>query len=255
MPGIVGIISKSFVGKKQDIERMVNCMLHESFYSLGTYLNDELGVYAGWICHQDSFCDCMPIWNEKKNMVLIFFGENFTDLELFDQLKAKNHRFDNINASYIIHLYEENGIDFFKELNGWFSGILIDMQENKIILFNDRYGMQKIFYYEGKEAFYFASEAKALLNICPNCVLDMQGLGELISCACVLENRTLFKNVFLLPAASAWIFQDNRLRKDNYFNPSEWENQSWLEKEFFYEKLKESFIRILSRYFRGQSKK
>lgn len=254
MPGITGIISKtSPLKNQQDLSSMINTMLHEPFYSHGTYNNENLGTYAGWVCHKDSFCDCMPVWNEKKDIALIFFGETFTELELFDQLKAKHHRFDKSNATYLIHVYEEKGIDFLQELNGWFSGILIDRQANKTILFNDRFGMQKIFYYEGKEAFYFASEAKAILNVCPELrQLDMQGLGELLNCGCTLERRTLFKNVFLLPPASAWSFNNSdRVNRATYFNPASWENQTWLEKEFFYDKLRETFVHILPRYFRS----
>lgn len=252
MPGITGIISKTLIGRKKALDAMVSSMLHESFYSFGSYNNDTIGVSAGWICHQNSFCDCMPVWNEKKNLVLIYFGENFTDIDLFDKLKAKNHRFDSSNASYLIHMYEEKGINFLKDLNGWFSGLLIDLQSGEIILFNDRYGKQKIFYTESKEAFYFASEAKALLKVCPELrELDMNGLGELISCNCVLENRTIFKNIFLLPAGSSWVFHNNDIKKEKYFIPAEWENQTWLEKEFFYDRLRETFIRILPRYFRS----
>ena len=33
------------------------------------------------------------------------------------------------------------------------------------MLFNDRYGMHRIYYHETKEAFYFAAEAKAIAKI------------------------------------------------------------------------------------------
>ena len=256
MPGIAGIISKTHPEDNQtNIKTMISSMSHELFYNTGTWLDDNLGAYVGWVCHEGSFSDCMPVWNEKKNMVMIYFGENFTDLELFDKLKAKHHRFDNSNASYLIHMYEEKGVDFLPELNGWFSGLLIDLQTNKIILFNDRYGMQKIFYHENKDAFYFASEAKALLRICPELrELDMQGVGEMLSCSCVLENRTLYKDIYLLPVSSAWTFQDNTIKKDTYFDPATWENQTWLEKSFFYEKLQDTFKKILPRYFRSNQK-
>lgn len=252
MPGITGIISKTPREKNEEnIGLMVDCMMHESFYSSGKYVNNELGIYAGWVCHEGSFSDCMPVWNEKKDLALIFFGENFTDRELFTQLKTKNHVFDKSNASYLIHMYEEKGLDFLQDLNGWFSGILIDIQKRKVVLFNDRYGMQKIFYHEGRDAFYFSSEAKSLLKICPELrEIDMRGLGELLSCNGVLENRTLFKNIFLLPCAAAWTFQnDGDIKKDYYFRPDIWENQPWLEKEFFYKKLKNTFNKILPRYF------
>lgn len=254
MPGITGIISKG--PREENTEKiacMVRSMVHEDFYSFGTYQREEAGIYSGWICHRNSFCDCMPVLNEKRNIVLIFFGENFTDLDLFDQLKARHHQFVNYNATYLIHMYEEKGVSFLRDLNGWFSGLLIDFQRNKVILFNDRYGMQNIFYHAGRDSFYFASEAKALLEVCPDLrVLDTQSLGELLSCECVLENRTIFKQIALLPAASAWIFENDRIRKDSYFKPGEWENQTWLEKEFFYDKLRQTFVRILPRYFRGK---
>jgi asparagine synthase (glutamine-hydrolysing) len=254
MPGIAGIVSKAPIeANEEKIKLMVSTMMHEPFYSSGTYSDKQMGVCAGWICHEGSFADCMPVWNEKRNMVLIFHGENFTDLELFDRLKACHHKFDRSNASYLIHMYEEYGIEFLKQLNGWFNGILIDLLNRKILLFNDRYGMQRIFYHEGKDAFYFASEAKALLKVCPDLrEIDMRSLGEFLSCDCVLEYRTLFRNVCLLPGSSAWCFEkDGSIDKRTYFNPDVLENQAWLEKEFFYEKLKETFSKVLTRYFRS----
>ena len=35
------------------------------------------------------------------------------------------------------------------------------------MLFNDRFGLQRIYYHEGKDAFYFAAEAKAILKVQP----------------------------------------------------------------------------------------
>jgi len=256
MPGITGIIGKTSPEKhKQHIRQMVKCMLHEPFYESGTLDNEQVGIFAGWICHKDSFCDCMPVWNEYNNIALIFFGENFTDPEVLDQLKSKNHRFDNTNARYIVRMYEEKGMDFLLDLNGCFCGILIDLRLNKIILFNDRYGIQKIFYYEGKNAFYFASEAKCLLNVRPKLRnLDIQSVAEMLACNCVLENRTLYKNVSLLPVASAWTFENDTIKKNTYFDPSIWENQTLLEKNIFYERLEETFKRILPKYLRANQK-
>lgn len=255
MPGITGIISKMPREKNEKaLKLMVECMAHESFYNTGTYINEQIGLYTGWICHKGSFSDCMPIFNEKKDLVLIFFGENFADKDLFLQLKRKHHIFDSSNASYLIHLYEELGDDFLEELNGWFSGILLDIQKGKVILFNDRYGMQRIYYYEGMDAFYFSSEAKSLLKVCPQLKeINMKSLGEFFCCNCVLEYRTLFNNVFLLPGAAAWTFTNGRLvKKYNYFMPDVWENQPMLEKEFFYNKLKNTFLKILPRYFQSE---
>jgi asparagine synthase (glutamine-hydrolysing) len=130
----------------------------------------------------------------------------------------------------------------------------VDLRVGKVILFNDRYGYQRMYYHAGKDAFYFSSEAKALLKICPELrEIDMKSLGEYFCCECVLENRTLFKNIFLLPCAAKWIFQKDIIpKKDFYFRQDVWENQTWLEKDFFYDRLRETFNKILPRYFRAE---
>src|SRR5215472_8948079 len=222
MPGIVGIIGQGPRGKhERDLKLMIDCMLHEPFYRHGSYVNEELGVYAGWICHPDSYADCMPATNEKKVVVLLFAGEDFAD-----RASELDRR-----ANALVERYEGEGEGFLRGLNGWFSGLLIDLRKSKIILFNDRYGMQRVYYHEGKDAFLFGSEAKSLLKVRPELrQLDMQGLGELISCNCILENRTLFPGISLLPGGSAWMWgRGSGLSKKCYFKPSEWESLPPLE--------------------------
>ncbi len=255
MPGIVGIISKrSREMNEHNLGIMIKCMMHEPFYNSGTYINDQLGLYVGWVCHKDSFADCMPVLNEKRDMVLIFSGENFPDHELEGSLKRQGHEFNPSNASSLIHLYEEEGEEFFGHLNGWFSGVLVDLRKQSIVLFNDRYGLGRIYYHENADAFYFSSEAKSLLKILPELrQLDFTSLGETFSCGCVLQNRTLFPNISLLPGGSMWIFTGMcDIRKNSYFSHELWERQPLLSGAEYYEKLKETFARILPRYLSGR---
>src|SRR5207247_119949 len=89
-------------------------------------------------------------------------------------------------------------------LNGRFHGVLIDRGRGMTMLFNDRYGMHRVYVHEGSEAFYFAAEAKAILAVRPELRrVDARGLGEFVACGCVLENRTLFDRIHLLPPAAA----------------------------------------------------
>jgi asparagine synthase (glutamine-hydrolysing) len=180
MPGIAGIISNISRDKyERDLGQMIDCMMHETFYSSGTYVNNQLGFYTGWVCHKGSFSDCMPVFNERKDLVLLFAGEHFADRELIHQLKRKGHTFDASNASYLIHLYEDDEEGFLQHLNGWFCGVLVDLRKPKVVLFNDRYGMQRIYYLEGKDAFFFSSEAKSLLKIRPELrKIDLESLGQ-----------------------------------------------------------------------------
>jgi asparagine synthase (glutamine-hydrolysing) len=154
MPGILGIISKrSHNMNAEDLSIMVGNMMNEPFYTSGNYINRHLGLYVGGVCHKGSFSDCMPIVNENKDLILFYSGENFTDIDLIKRLRTNGHEFDESNASYLIHLYEENGIDFLQKLNGWFSGLLVDLRTGNVLLFNDRFGMQRIYCYESEDGF------------------------------------------------------------------------------------------------------
>jgi asparagine synthase (glutamine-hydrolysing) len=113
--------------------------------------------------------------------------------------------------------------------------------------------MHRLYYHETPDAFYFASDAKALLALCPETrSFDPQGLGEFIACGTVLENRTLFKGIRILPPGSLWIFENGRLaQKTTYFNPKEWEEQEPLDPESYDGALRDTFAQILPRYFAG----
>lgn len=253
MPGIFGIISKRQPQQNiNDVGLMVDCLRHEDFYVTGTYKNDQFGLYAGWATLPGAFDDCMPLFNEARDLVLLFAGENFVDEADIAELGKRGHEFESTNASYLIHLYEEDEVRFLENLNGWFSGVLLDLRQNKVIIFNDRYGMGRLYFYEGKDEFLFASEAKALLKVRPQLrAIDLKSLGEFFVSNCILENRSLFSNVSLLPGGSEWKFRSaTDVEKRVYFKPADWESQESLDKEVFYDTLRETFRRILPRYLR-----
>ena len=255
MPGIVGIISQRPSKEYSPlVESMVKCLKHEPFYADGTYINEELGLWGGWACHEGAFDDCLPIWNEKKDICLLFSGEDFADQADIDAVRVRGHECGSNNASYLVHLYEEMGCEFLGKLNGWFSGVLLDFRERKLVLFNDRFGVNRLYYHEDTSGFYFSSEAKALLKILPATrQLDLRSLGEVLSCEAVLENRSLFSGISLLPGGSSWVFSRGALvKRKTYFKKDAWESQPELSESDFYEKLKEMWARVLPKYFRGK---
>jgi asparagine synthase (glutamine-hydrolysing) len=227
--------------------------MHEPFYTNGTYANADLGLWSGWACHKGAFDDCLPIWNEEKDICLLFSGEDFADQADVDALKRR-HQFGWDDASYIVHLYEEMGCEFLEKLNGWFSGALLDLREQRFILFNDRYGVNRLYYHEDASGFYFSSEAKALLKILPATrQLNLRSLGEVVCCEAVLQNRSLFSGISLLPPGSSWVFSRGQpVKKKRYFKQESWENQPQLSESDFYKKLSEMWPRVLPKYFRGK---
>jgi asparagine synthase (glutamine-hydrolysing) len=256
MPGIVGLISRM---PREEAERellqMVEALYHENFYVAGTWVEESLGVYVGWIARKDSLSDRMPLRNERGDVVLVFSGEEFPEPGTAQRLKAQGHDLDMAGANYLAHLYEEDP-SFPTGLNGRFHGLLIDRSRGTAVLFNDRYGMHRLYFHESKDAFYFAAEAKAILAVRPELrVLNPRGLGEFISCGCVLENRTLFDGIHVLPPGSLWTFRKGSIaQKEIYFHPREWEDQETLDLESYYQELRNVFARNLRRYFDGDQR-
>jgi asparagine synthase (glutamine-hydrolysing) len=194
----------------------------------------------------------MPIRNERGDVLLAFSGEEFPEPGIVGRLKARGHTLEPEGPSYLVHISEEDPC-FPASLNGWFHGLQVDRPRETATLFNDRYGMQRIYYHEAKEAFYFAAQAKAILAVRPELRSpDLRGLGEFLSCGCVLENRTLFKGISVLPPGSAWRFRKGSIvERIKYFEPREWEEQDQLDPEPWYQQLREVFTRNLPRYFNG----
>jgi len=253
MPGIAGLITKEIVGNEEEtLGVMVDCMLHEPFYTHGTFINPKNGFFIGYTAIQDSFADCMPIFNESMDLVLFLTGECYLDHGLIEDLKNRGHHFNPKDASYIVHLYEEKGEDLFEILNGWYNGIILDLRKSEATLFNDRYGIRRIYFYENKNVFAFSSEAKSLLKAFPELrEIDLQSVGDFLTFDCVLDNRTFFSNVSLLPAGSVWTFEKGNVKRRTFLDMASLENQTPLKKELFFEELADTFKRVLPRYFSG----
>jgi asparagine synthase (glutamine-hydrolysing) len=242
VPGIVGLITKRpRAAVEPELSRMVGAIRHEPLHRTETWVEPSLGLYIGWVTRENRLADTICICNEQQTAVLVFSGEEFSDATR-----------ESARHAGLIDLYER-AAEFPAQLNGCFHGLLADRRRGTAILFNDRYGMQRIYYYESKDTFYFAGEAKAILAVCsePRSA-DARGIGEFVACGCVLEDRTIFRGVKLLPAASTWVFHAGTIQKKaTYFHPREWEEQPALERDAYYRALRDALIRCLPRYFRG----
>ena len=252
MPGIAGIITKNTDTSAVAVElsTMLDSMCHEPFYTHGGLNVPDLGCHIAWVAHRESYSDCNPILNSTGDVALIFSGEHFST----PATAARTQR-EGRTASELLGLYDKKGDGFVADLNGWFAGLLIDRRRRNVTLFNDRYGVHRIYYTQTKDAFVFASEAKAVLAVCPDTRrLDDVGLGQFLVFATTLEDRTLFSDVRLLPPAAAWTFTGTpEPKKRCYFTPDAWEHQRTSSAEGFYEDLKATVFRVLPQYYRART--
>jgi len=229
-------------------------MLHEPFYVSDTYAVPEMGVYAGLVAIADSPALSHVAVNARQDLALVLAGECWLDDEIVASVPQNGDRLDDI-AHGLLRRYEKDGEKFFEKLNGNFSALLIDKRKRESFLFNDRFGMERIYFHETPEGTYFASEAKALLRVLPQTrAFDLEGVAQFLAFGCTLDWRTLFRSVQLLPGGSLWSFGQAATRKRKYFSPETWEELPPLSIDDFEKEFQRTFKRILPRYLQHRSR-
>ena len=254
MPGIVGIVRKhAYEGIDQDLQVMIDSIRHEPSYVGGRYVNRESAVAVGWLSHEGTLGASMPIMTRDKRRVLIIVGEHFSG-----NCRSGVSQKEGVAAvlSELAQGFEGPEAAFLKSLNGWFAGIIIDLDRMAVTLFNDRYGMSRVYFHESEGEFLFGSEAKALLRIRPKLrKVEPKSVAEYLRFNCVMGNRTLFSDIGLLPVASSWRFAGSVIpQRSNYFEYSEWEQQSLLRPVEFQGEFDSTVSRIFPYYMGGSDR-
>lgn len=240
MPGLVGLITNMPREKAEaQLRSMIASVRHESFYDAGVWVDEELGLYLGWVSRGGRSASTRVLSNQTGEVTLILSGQEYSVAE-------------NDKARWL-DSYAKSGHEALLELNGLFHGVIVDRVRATVTLFNDRYGMHRLYWNDCSDGFFFSVEAKAILAVRPELRCpDAQGIGEFVACSCVLEDRTIFKDIRILPGGSRWVFESGQLKqRSRYFEPTEWESQEALASEDYYSQLRDTFSRALPQYFAG----
>ena len=207
MCGLAGVLRFD-----RDANPVVNDTLIQAGRIMAHRGPDYFGVHwegpCGLVHNRLSIIDCsnagrQPMSNESGKVWLAYNGEvyNFIDLKKDYALESKHHFKSRTDTEVIVHLYEELGENFIKHLNGMFAFALWDDDKNTLWLARDPYGIKPLFYTRTKDAFWFASEIKALLEI-PGFEPgpDVEALYHYLSFNFIPSSLTAFKNIHELPA-------------------------------------------------------
>ena len=110
-----------------------------------------------------------PIWNETRDVAVIYNGELYNYRELRERLTLLGHRFaTQSDTEILVHAWEEWGEECLNELRGMFAFALLDLRGRFAIapllfLARDPLGIKPLYYAQTAEGFAFASEVRALL--------------------------------------------------------------------------------------------
>lgn len=160
-----------------------------------------------------------PILNEDQSKVLVFNGEIYNYQELREDLLKRGHRFTTrADSETILHGYEEYGAEILQKLRGMFAFVIWDKKQKKLFGARDIFGIKPFYYYKKGGQFLFGSEIKSFLSHpCFEKELDEALIPEYLSYEYIPDERTIFKNVWKLPGAHCFTYQDGELKTERYY--------------------------------------
>src|SRR5690349_13279286 len=137
MCGIAGYMDLRGEGRidRYILERMADTITYRGPDSSGYFVADNAGFGFRRLSIIDLVSGDQPIYNEDGSIVLICNGEIYNYLDLKQELIKKGHTFSTkSDVEVLLHLYEEEGEEFVKRLNGQFAFAIFDKNKNKLVL-------------------------------------------------------------------------------------------------------------------------
>ena len=205
MCGICGVFNLSIAieaPEEDELGKMVSSLHHRGPDEQGTYVTDDAGLANARLSIIDLPGGTQPIWNEDHTVCVVFNGEIYNHEELRGELGRRGHKFSTrADTEVIVHLYEEYGELFAKQLNGMFAIALWDERNKKGLLVRDRIGIKPLYCAQHKDRILFASEIKGILAY-PGFSrqLSRQGLDSYLSLRYVPDDQSIFDGISkLLP--------------------------------------------------------
>ena len=133
-------------------------------------------------------------------------GEIYNYRELRQRLLAAGHRLaTSSDTEVLVHLYEEYGPQFVKELRGMFAIALWDETRSQLVLARDAFGIKPLHYRLEADELSFASELKAL----PGGELDIEAVHAFLAYNVIPSPLTIYRETRKLPAGhvATWTAQ------------------------------------------------
>lgn len=197
------------------LEKMVNSLYHRGPDSVGYY--NTKGYHAGMrrLSINGLQSGDQPLYNENKNVVLLYNGEIYNYPELRNELEKKGCKFRTYSDGEVVcHLYENYGEDLFEKLDGMYAIALWVEDEKKLILARDIPG-EKPLYYNciSDNEIVFASEIKSLVKFSELEVeLNPQAIWDLPTFTWIPQPETIYKSIKSIDKGQILVVDDKGIK-------------------------------------------
>jgi asparagine synthase (glutamine-hydrolysing) len=210
MCGIAGLIAGDKTEYGPTLRAMLGSIAYRGPDESGFYTDGTIGLAHARLAILDPQNGRQPAMSEDGGVVVIYNGEIYNFKALRNELEQKGHVIaNNSDTAVLPHLYEEDGPEMFKKLNGQFAVAVWDKFNKKLILGRDRFGEKPLYYCRRGTDFCFASEAKAIFQsgiVKPE--LSPDALRHVFTFWTTVGDESVFRNIYQLPPGSFLIFEN-----------------------------------------------
>ncbi len=229
MCGICGKLTTDGSRVEETLLKNMNAALfHRGPDDSGIFISRKAGhggVHVGLGHRRLSIIDLseagrQPMTNEDETIQIVFNGEIYNYLSLRKELIAKGHRFRSLTDSeVIIHLYEEEGVECVKKLNGMFAIAIWDEKSQTLSLYRDHLGVKPLHYCWNGKNLVFASEIKGILqdrSIAED--IDWNALGLYLTFNYLPAPYTMYKGIRKMKPGHVIVFHNGQIEEKEFWD-------------------------------------
>ncbi|MDA1283260.1 MAG: asparagine synthase (glutamine-hydrolyzing) [Chloroflexi bacterium] len=221
MCGVCGVVdlNNSPPVRAEELNAMCRTIEHRGPDGTRTMIRESVAFGHTRLSIIDTETGWQPIANEDDSIFVTLNGEIYNFQSLRKELSEQGHRFTtNSDTEVIVHLYEEEGQDFVKRLDGMFAIAIWDEPKRRLVLARDRIGKKPLFYSEQNGRLSFASESKTLTEAGgPGHEVDPVALASYLTYGYVPEPLSIYKGISKLPPAHMLVFDESGTEVRRYW--------------------------------------
>ena len=198
---------KHFGGQRIDPEvarRMTDALVHRGPDHGDVYHEPHIAFGHRRLSVIDLASGSQPMFNEDRNVCVVFNGEIYNFKELRQELTTLGHTFSTkSDTEVIVHGWEQWGIDCTQHFRGMFAFVLWDKRQKRAFMARDRLGVKPLYYALLPNGhLIFGSELKAL-EIHPDFKreIDPAAVEDYLSLGYVPDPKTIYLGARKLESA------------------------------------------------------
>ena len=221
MCGVYGFISNDYTSdKKEKLQKIGNAIRHRGPDQTGEFINEFIAMGINRLSVIDIEKGNQPIFSNNKSLVIIHNGEIYNYKILRKNLETKGYIFKtNTDTEVIVNLFQEEGANCLKHLNGMFSFAIYNIVNNELFIARDRFGIKPLYYTFQNDNFIFSSELKGIQSF-PKVDLDISfdAIDLFLTMESIPTPFTIYKNIFKLERGHYLYLKNRNLENKKWYS-------------------------------------